>query len=211
MQEEKRDVLIPLLFPMILIVVLGMIKLFEATQDMPLVMLGIHPRHVDGLLGIVTGPLIHGDWQHFLSNASPLLVLGWMVGYFYPRAFTGVVLNSWWITGSLVWLAAGGNSWHIGASGVVYAWAFFLLASGIIRRERQRSAIIALIIVLYGGLLWGLMPGLEGISWESHLAGTAVGLLLAIAYRHYDIPPAEPDPFADEEDEEDGLDYKYRG
>ena len=72
------------------------------------------------------------------------------------------------------------------------------------------AAIIALIIVLYGGLLWGLMPGLEGISWESHLAGTAVGLLLAIAYRHYDIPPAEIDPFLDEE-EETGIDYKYRG
>ncbi len=211
MQEEKRDVLLPLLFPLILVVVLGMIKLFEVTQEMPLVTLGIHPRHIDGLLGIITAPLIHGDWQHFLSNASPILVLGWMVGYFYPRAFAGVVFNSWWITGTLVWLGAGGSAWHIGASGVVYAWAFFLLASGLLRRERQRTAVIAIVVMLYGGLVWGLMPGLEGISWESHLAGTAVGLILAIAYRHYDIPPAEIDPFLDEEDEESGIDYKYRG
>lgn len=210
MQEEKREVLLPLLFPLILVLVLGIIKLFEVTQDMPLVMLGIHPRQADGLLGIITGPLIHGDWQHFLSNASPLLVLGWMLGYFYPRAFTGVIINSWWITGTLVWLAAGGTAWHIGASGVVYAWAFFLLASGLIRRERQRTAVIAIIVMLYGSLVWGLMPGLEGISWESHLAGTAVGLVLAIAYRHYDIPPSDIDPFEDELEEE-GIDYKYRG
>ncbi len=208
--EEKKDVLLPFLFPAILTVVLVMIKLFEVTQEMPLYMLGIRPRQIDGLLGIITSPLIHGDWQHLLSNASPILVLGWMVGYFYPRASLGVLLHSWWATGVLVWLMAGGSAWHIGASGVVYAWAFFLVASGTLRKERRRSVVVALIIVLYGGLIWGMMPGQIGISWESHMAGAAVGLVLALLYRHYDIPPLEPDPFEDEV-EEDGVDYKYRG
>ncbi len=211
MPEERKDVLLPLLFPAILVVVLTMIKLFEATQDLSLYTLGIHPREVDGLLGIITAPLIHGDWQHLLSNASPIMVLGWMLGYFYPRAFMGVVLHGWWMTGLLVWLTAN-NAWHIGASGVVYAWAVFLLVGGLLRKERRRSVAVAIIVVLYGSLVWGLMPGLEGISWESHLAGTATGLLLALAYRNYDLPEPEEDPFRDEEEEEEtGTDYTYKG
>ncbi|CAN5185300.1 rhomboid family intramembrane serine protease [soil metagenome] len=209
MPEERRDILLPFLFPAILTVVLVMMKLFEVTQDMPLFKLGIHPRDVGGMLGIITSPLIHGDWQHLLSNASPILVLGWMVGYFYPHAAMGVLLHSWWATGVLVWLLAGGPAWHIGASGVVYAWAFFLLASGLLRKERRRSVVVAVIVLLYGGLLWGLMPGQIGISWESHMAGAAVGLVLALLYRQYDIPPPEVDPFEDEVDDE--VDYKYRG
>lgn len=208
MPEERKDILLPLLFPLILVVLLVIIKLFEVTQEMPLFTLGVHPRQINGLLGIITSPLIHGDWQHLLSNASPLLILGWMMGYFYPRAAMRVVVHSWWATGLLVWLAAAGPAWHIGASGIVYAWAFFLLASGLLRKERQRSAVVAIIIVFYGGMLWGLLPGLEGISWESHLAGSAVGLLLAVVYRHFDITPPEDLPF---EDEEEGIDYKYRG
>lgn len=202
----------PLLFPAILVVILFMIKLFEVTQEMPLYMLGVHPREVDGLLGIITSPLIHGDWQHLLSNASPILLLGWMLGYFYPRAFTGVVLHSWWATGLLVWLVAGGHSWHIGASGVVYAWAVFLLVSGLLRKERRRTVVVALVVFLYGSMVWGLLPGLEGISWESHMAGTAVGLMLALLYRNYDIPPREEDPFKDEvEEEEEETDFTYKG
>lgn len=210
MPEERKDVLLPLLFPAILTVVLFMIKLFEVTQEMPLYNLGIRPREVTGLLGIITSPLIHGDWQHLVSNASPILGLGWMVGYFYPRASLGVLLHSWWVTGLIVWIVAGGHSWHIGASGVVYAWAFFLVASGLLRKERRRSIVIAIVVAFYGSMLWGLMPGQIGISWESHLAGASVGLVLALIYRHYDIPPAIIDPFEDEELEE-VEDFKYKG
>jgi len=210
MPEERKDLLLPLLFPGVLTIVLVMIKLFEVAQEMPLYSLGIRPREVTGLLGIITSPLIHGDWQHLVSNASPILGLGWMVGYFYPRASLGVLLHSWWVTGLVVWIVAGGHAWHIGASGVIYAWAFFLVASGLLRKERRRSIVIALVVVFYGGMLWGLMPGQIGISWESHLAGAAVGLILALIYRHYDIPPEVVDPFEDEAEDEE-ADYRYKG
>jgi membrane associated rhomboid family serine protease len=95
---------------------------------------------------------------------------------------------------------------------VVYAWAVFLLVSGFLRKERRRTVVVALIVFLYGSMVWGLLPGLEGISWESHMAGTAVGLILALLYRNYDIPPREEDPFKDEvEKEEVETDFTYKG
>ena len=95
-----------------------------------------------------------------------------------------VLLFTYLMVGSLVWLTAGGTEYHIGASGVVYGLAFFLLGSGIFRKDRESVAIALIVTFLYGGLIWGILPVQSGVSWESHLYGAIVGFTIAFFYRN---------------------------
>jgi membrane associated rhomboid family serine protease len=118
--------------------------------------------------------------------------------YFYRPVAFRVFFLTWIITGILVWLG-GRSSYHIGASGLIYGFASFLFFSGIIRNNINLMAISLLVVFLYGGLVWGILPYDYKISWESHLFGALTGLALAITYRNYGPPP--PSEIADENNE----------
>lgn len=136
--------------------------------------LGILPRTVHGLLGIFTAPLIHGSTAHLISNTFPLLFLGTTLYLFYDRIATQVFFHCYFFTNMLVWIF-GREYYHIGASGLVYALASFLIFIGMFKRKPRAILISGIVILLYGGLVYGIVPQNTYVSWESHLLGAIVG------------------------------------
>lgn len=143
---------------------------------------GLHTRETAGLIGIITSPLLHGSWSHLLSNTFPLVSLLGLLLFFYPRLWPRALVTLWIGTGSLVWLL-GRPVTHIGASGVVYALAAFLGFSGFFRRDLRAVVISLLVLFYYGSMVVGILPGQEGISWESHLLGLVMGIVGAYMFR----------------------------
>lgn len=163
---------------------LWIVHILKLSLDLPMGNYGLMPRDVDGAIGILTSPWIHGSLQHLMSNSVPLFLLSMMIILFYPRvAFRSIVLI-YVITGIFVWLFARGGVIHIGASGVVYGLVSFVFWSGVFRRN-IRSIILALVVtLLYSGYFMGILPNQKGISWESHLCGGIVGIIVAYWMRH---------------------------
>jgi membrane associated rhomboid family serine protease len=153
----------------------------EFVYGWPLSNFGIQPRSVLGLIGIFAAPLIHGSILHLVSNTVPLLFLGSVLFFFYYRIGGVVFFRSYFWTNTLVWLFARPAN-HIGASGVVYSLAFFLIFFGLFRRDFVSILISVLTLLLYGGVFYGVLPTDPRISWESHIAGAAVGLYSAINF-----------------------------
>lgn len=200
--EQKLDIgkfLTPLIFP----VLLWIIHLVSVIIHQDLSKLGLLPRKPVGLLGIFTSPLIHGDFSHLISNTFPLIILGWIIFNFYKKISYLLFFFIYLLTGILVWIFAR-QVYHIGASGIVYGFVSFLFFSGIFRRDNKSIALALVITFLYGGLVWGILPGLEGISWESHLFGGITGLIAAYLFRKID-PPSKK---YDWEDDPDDFDVK---
>lgn len=174
--------------------------------------LGIRPRETEGLIGILTAPLIHGDWGHLASNSIPVFVLGASILYFYPRLALRVWAGVWLLSGLWVWLAAGEFSSHAGASGLVYGFAAFLFFSGIFRREPGSIAIALAVTIMYGGLVVGVFPGKEGVSWQSHLFGGVAGTVIAYFGRNVDRRSQRRYSWEDEpEDAPQEGPWSYRG
>ena len=144
--------------------------------------LGIYPREWFGLIGVITSPLIHGSFTHIVSNTLPMIFLGGTIFYFYPKIARQIFYLSYLITGLLVWLFAR-QVFHIGASGLIYGLASFLIFYGFFRRDFKSLIISIIILLLYDGFLLGMLPNQLGISWESHLFGGVVGGILAYFYR----------------------------
>lgn len=189
--------LTPLLFP----VVLWVVHLLSLLFNEDLSKLGLLPRNLVGLLGIFTSPLIHADFSHLISNTIPLIILGWIIFSFYPKVSYMLFLFIYFVTGLLVWIFAR-QVFHIGASGVVYGFVSFLFFSGIFRRDNKSISLALVITFLYGGLVWGMIPGWKGISWESHLFGAITGLVAAYLFRKID-PPSKKYDWEDEPDDFD--------
>ena len=140
---------------------------------------GIHPRSLEGLWGIILAPMLHGDLGHLLANSFPLMVLGWLTLSRGFLAFTRVSMTVTIIGGLGVWLVGADNSIQLGASSLIFGYLGFLLGIGI--RTRTLGDILTSLIVgtLYGSMIWGVLPGEAGISWEGHLFGFLGGVLSA--------------------------------
>lgn len=192
---KSKRFLIPLTFP----IIIWLIHLVSVLLSYNLSPFGILPRKLSGLIGILTSPLIHGSFSHLLSNTAPLIILGIGIFYFYPKSAYRSFVLIYFGTGFLVWLL-GRQVFHIGASGVVYGYVSFLFFSGIFRKDNKSIALSLLVVFLYGGLVWGILPGMKGISWESHLFGAVTGLAAAFIFRNVD-PPKSYD-WEDENEEE---------
>lgn len=176
-----------------------LLKTLEIVLNSNYFVWGILPRTVLGLRGILFSPFIHSDSLHLLSNTIPFLVLLTLIFYFYKRIAVRILIFSFLLEGILVWLFAR-NSYHIGASGLVYAFFGFIAISGLIRRQIPLLSISLLIIFLYGGLVWGVLPQEKHISWESHLFGLLVGLVLAIYYKAYKMEHFNNSKITDDEE-----------
>lgn len=138
---------------------------------------GIQPRKLRSLPAIAAAPLLHGGFSHLITNAVPFFVLGWLILLRGRRDFATVSLVAAAVSGLAIWLLGSTGSIHIGASGVVFGYFGFLVARGIF--ERTVAAMVTALVVglLYGGILWGLLPVQPGISWQGHLGGLIGGVL----------------------------------
>lgn len=134
---------------------------------------GIHPRRLDGLDGIVWAPFLHAGFTHLLSNTLPFVVLGLLVMAHGRTTWWQVSLAVILVGGALVWLLGGGGN-HIGASGLVFGYLGFLIGAALFGRSAKAFGLALVAVVLYGGLVWGLLPR-RGVSWEGHLFGAAAG------------------------------------
>lgn len=163
-------------------VLLWFIELVKILFDVNMTRLGILPREWHGLFGVLSAPLIHGDFKHLLSNSFPLVVLSTLMFYFYPKKTIETVVCIWLIGGFWVWIFAG-SGYHIGASGIIYGMAAYLVVTGFLRKERSSIAVALIVVFLYGSMIWGVFPIRQGVSWESHLLGAVAGVIIAIYHR----------------------------
>lgn len=176
------------------------IQLLNWGLDLGLERFGVRPRLVAGLLGILLAPLLHGSFSHLFANSLPLLVLVTVMLHLYPNSALKVIPAVYLGSGIAVWIFARASV-HIGASGLVYGMVSYIFVAGLIRRDTRAIAASLLVSFLYGALVWGVLPIAPGVSWETHLAAALIGLGLAIALRHLDIPPRKRYSWEDEEDE----------
>ena len=190
-----------LIFPVAFICIAWLLKIFEWGLDINFYQLGIFPLQVKGLPGIITSPFVHGDFEHLMANTVPIFALSWGIFYFYRQLAFRIVLYCLFTTNILLWLG-GREAWHIGASGLVYAFASFLFFSGLFRNYYKLIAISFAVAFLYGGLFWGIFPVLKDVSWEGHLFGACSGLIYAFAFRKEG--PQKPEIIW-EEDEHDEI------
>ncbi len=179
----RKKFFLSLIIPVTFVFLMWLVKIVEILFEIDLSDLGIYPRSLKGLPGIIVSPLIHEDFTHLFNNSLPLLLLSIALFYFYSEIAIKISSITYILTGLLVWLW-GREAWHIGASGLVYGLASFLFFSGLIRRYFRLIALSLLVVFLYGEMVWGLFPGIyKNISWESHMLGFFSGILLAVWYR----------------------------
>jgi membrane associated rhomboid family serine protease len=149
---------------------------------------------------------IHGDIGHIASNSIPILVLGMMLFYFYKKIARGAFIWIWIVSG--IWLWIGGrnnplhNTYHIGASTLIYGLAAFLFFSGVFRKHVQLMFVSALVVFLYGSIMWGVFPLRPEMSWEGHLFGALAGVLVAYSFRN-EGPKRRVYEWEDESEEDD--------
>lgn len=202
--SEKRKFIHSVIFPLFFIFLIWSVKIIELASDTSFAWLGIYPRQLHGLIGILTAPLIHSDFDHLIGNSIPLLIFSVGTFYFYRPLGYKVFFWTYLITGLWVWCWAR-SSYHIGASGVVYGLASFLFFSGILRRIPGLAAVSLIVVFLYGGMIWGIFPIRPEISWESHLSGGVAGLLLSLIFRKEGPQPKVIDWGDDENENEESF------
>ena len=179
----RKKLLLSMIIPGMFIFFMWLVKIIEVLFEIDLSGFGIYPLSAKGLQGIFFSPFIHGDFKHLFNNSLPLFFLSVALFYFYTEVALKVFIWTYFLTGLLVWIA-GRESWHIGASGLVYGLASFLFFSGIIRRYFRLIALSLLIVFLYGSMVWGIFPGIyKNVSWESHMLGFFSGVVLSVWYR----------------------------
>jgi membrane associated rhomboid family serine protease len=170
---------------------LWLITLVELALGLDLARYGVYPGTLRGLVGVFLAPLIHGSLVHLLSNTLPILVLGTLLLYGYPRSARLVIPTLYFGTGIGVWLF-GRSAWHIGASGLTFGMMFFVFTIGVLRWDTRSIALALVVFLLYGGMIWGVFPGDPSVSFESHLAGALIGVTLAVVLKNRDpAPPAK--------------------
>ena len=140
---------------------------------------GIRPHSIVGLRGILFAPFLHGSLLHLIANTVPFVILGWLVMLRRTSDFWPVTIIVMLVAGLGTWLFAPPWTVHIGASGVVFGYLGFLLSRGYFERSIGAIAMSLLVGMLYGGMIWGVLPGQLGISWQGHLFGFLGGILAA--------------------------------
>ena len=168
------------------------IQLIREIGDLDWQWAAINPGVWSGLVGVVTGPLLHGSFGHLISNTVPLWILGSMARYAYPRALMWALPIMWLSSGIGTWLF-GRPSLHLGASGVAHGLMFFLFVIGLLRRDRLAIVVSLITFFLYGSMIWTIFPHEPGESWEAHLYGAIGGVIAAVLLRNRDaIAPRAP-------------------
>ena len=158
---------------------LWVLELLDQLSGNQLDQLGIHARELDGMPEIFTAPFLHAGWDHLISNSLPFLVLGFLVLLSGIARWLVSSLIIIVISGMAAWFLTPANTIILGASGLIFGWLTYLLARGIWSRRPAQVVIAVLVLLLYGGLIWGVFPGNTGISWQAHLGGAIGGVLAA--------------------------------
>ena len=205
MKENTNQLIEDMKMPLAFLAGIWLIHLVQLVFNLNFGYLGIFPREWFGLKGILTAPLIHGDFSHLINNSIPFLVLGTMVMFFYQRVAIPSFFMIYFMTGIAVWLLAR-QRFHIGLSGIVFGLATFVMSNGFFRRNIKSIVLALIVFLLYSGMLAGVFPLKEGISWESHLCGALAGIFTAYYFKE-EIEADEENPYPDDEADPENQSY----
>lgn len=167
----------------IVVGVLWLIQIINASSNYSLNQFGIYPRNIHGLIGVIASPFLHGSYTHLLFNSIPLLILTALVPLsedtvYGTTFFLGVSILIILMSGFFTWLF-GRRAMHVGASSVIMGYWGFLLFNAF-ERPSALSIILGLLCLYYlGGLFLSLFPTEERVSWEGHIFGLIAGLITA--------------------------------
>jgi membrane associated rhomboid family serine protease len=167
------------------VVLLWWLKACEVMFGWDLHHLGVYPQHLNGLIGVITAPLIHGSWSHVIGNTLPLLLLGSILIYGYPKSCWWALSIIWLLSGTGVWLFAR-ETYHLGASGLTHGIFFYLFVGGLLRRDKRSSVLLMVAFFMYGGMLLTIFPRDPGVSYEYHFFGAVGGVICALLFRDWD-------------------------
>ena len=167
------------LIMLLLLAGMWLLELLDQLSGNQLDQLGIHARDVDGMPEILTAPFLHAGWDHLISNSLPFVVLGFLVLLSGLTRWLVSSLIIIVISGMTAWLLTPANTIILGASGLIFGWLTYLLARGLWSRRPAQVVIAVLVLMVYGGLIWGVFPGNAGISWQAHLGGAVAGVFAA--------------------------------
>lgn len=181
-KQELNKVLNAIFYPFIFVIILCIVHLLQYAFDVNWFHYGIYPLQPENLTGIVLSVFIHGDFNHLFNNSVSLLILGSALFYFYKPVAVRVVVMTILMGGFWTWIAAR-PAYHAGASGLLYGMFSFLLISGFIRRNTSLIALSFFVVLVYGGMVWGVFPIKLNVSFEAHFWGMIAGVVLAIFYR----------------------------
>lgn len=177
---------------------LWVILIVDSMLGLNLNRFGLRPRDWSGLVGVFSAPLLHGGVEHLFSNTAPLIVSFTAILYLYPRSALRVIPMIWIGSGVLAWFI-GRDSLHFGASGFIYGLLAYVFVSGILRLDMRSVGVSIMVWFLYGSMIWGVLPIRPNMSWELHLSGALIGVVLAIVYRKWDRAPLKRYDWEDDE------------
>lgn len=192
-----------IVYPLMILFTIWLVFWYQVRIDSGIKTFGIRPQKIEGLIGIVTSPFIHGDINHIYNNSIPLFVLSLALFYFYNKIAWKVIGFGILLSGFLTWIIAN-NGNHIGASGLIYVLVSFMFFKGIFAKHYRLIALSLLVIFLYGSMIWYVFPIKSGMSWEGHLGGLITGLVFAVIFRKQIAKPKRykwEDPNYNEEDD----------
>ena len=183
--SNKQQFVNSIFIPFIIGIIMILCFILEKGMDWDFHTAGVFPRRIENLWGVFTLVFVHADWSHLANNVISFVLLGCLLYYFYKELASKVLILSYLFSGLILWFI-GRDSWHIGASGLIYSIAFFLFFSGIIRKYVPLIAISLVVAFIYGSMVWHIFPWQQQdpISWEGHLAGGIIGLVLSVLFRN---------------------------
>lgn len=172
------------------VVLLWVIELFDSLSSHRLDDNGIRPLETDGLVGILFAPLLHSNWDHLIANTVPALVLGFLMTLAGMSRFIFATAIVWILGGLGTWLIGNVGTHcpyvgvrcevnHIGASGLIFGWLAFLIVFGFFTRKVWEIVVGVIVLLVYGSVLLGVLPGTPGVSWQGHLSGAVAGVIAA--------------------------------
>lgn len=164
--------------PFIAVFLLWIVFWIEKKSGLDFARFGIYPGDISSLFGVLFSPFIHGNLEHLYNNSVPLFVLLFMMQYFYKKQTLWVIFFGILFSGLFTWFV-GRPSYHIGASGLIYALVSFIFFKGILTKNYRLTALSLIVVFLYGSMVWYIFDIKEGMSWEGHLGGFLAGIILA--------------------------------
>ncbi|RDZ26618.1 rhomboid family intramembrane serine protease [Lysobacter silvisoli] len=187
--------------------VLALAAVYSAQGQFDVSAWTVTPWSLEGLIGLLTAPLLHGSIEHLATNAISLLFLGTLAGAVYPRATLRALPLIWIGSGLGAWLLGSAGSHHLGASGLTHGLMFLVFVLGLLRRDRPSIAAAMIAFMFYGGMLLTILPREPGVSWQAHLGGAVAGVIAAFLFRLSDpLPPRKRYSWEDEEEQIAALD-----
>ena len=184
MTKNLSHVINVMFVPILFVFAIWFVKGFELIYSTPFHEYGIKSLDINRITGIFSFPFLHADFNHLINNTYPIIILGGIISSVYKEISNQVFFFSYLLSGTILWFIGNPEENVIGASGIVYALASFVLISGFIKKQPRLAILSFFVIFMYGSLFWGMLPMPNKISWEGHLSGFIAGILIAIYFRN---------------------------